>query len=228
MIMEKAMKESLIYDRASARVGVIVSSLLAKQRADDKVDLDNGEECDASYDVLIKDLKTLQSVYNTESDRLWQMAEKKSEWTRRAVEDLANAIVQKAVEDYEMAISGTQCEMEMASLEEFADKCDAGEYVLTKAKVNDLLKMVRKGHEEFVKYAKANADEIIAETKRIRSKREDIASSRFKCPMCGGAVFSELEYGVHRACCTGCYLSEVIRVEKKKVVKHDVYYGMRK
>ena len=127
MIMEKAIKESLVYDRANSRLRLFIEDLSAKQREYDKVDLENGEPLDQSYDILLNDLKTLQSVYNTESQRLWNMAEQKAEWTRHAVENLANAIVQRAVEDYEMAISGVPCEDEITSLERFADNCDQGE-----------------------------------------------------------------------------------------------------
>ena len=217
MIMEKAIKESLVYDRANSRLRLFIADLSAKQREDDKVDLENGEPLDQSYDILLKDLKTLQSVYNTESQRLWNMAEQKAEWTRHAVENLANAIVQRAVEDYEMAISGVPCEDEITSLERFADNCDQGEYVLTKARVHDLLALVRKGHKQFVKYANENGKEIIAETKRIRSKHGEITDSRYRCPMCGGALYTESQCGVHRVVCTGCYLSEVVQIDKKKV-----------
>ena len=225
MTLENAMRESLMYDRAASRLQVIISDLAVRQRSDDAVDVENGEELDESYDILLKDLRLIETSYNVESKRLWDMAEKKAEWTRHAVEGLANAIVQKAVEDYEMAISGTQCESEMSSLERFAEECDNGEYVLTKIKVKDLLAKVRKGHEKFVRHAKTFGDDIIAETAAIRKKHGDITESRYRCPMCGGALYTESQHGVHRVVCTGCYLSQVVKVEKKKPAHETRWRG---
>ena len=222
--LEKAMKESLLYDRAYGRMQLIINDMLAKQKADDSVDLENGEECEKSYDIMLKDLRMLANSYEIESKRLWTMVENKAEYGNRAMENLANAIVATAVEDYEMAISGIGCDEEKSMIEYFADQCDRGELVFTKLKVNDLLEQVRKGHKEFVKFAEKHGEEIIAETKRIRSQKGDLADSHYKCPMCGGGLYAQTQYGVHRVVCTHCYLSEVLKADKKKVILREQHY----
>lgn len=216
LTVDKAMRESLKYDRAYARLQVLISDLLANQRISDKEELAEGNQPDTSYDLLITDLKKLQTDYRAESGRLWKIAETNKDVHVKAYEDLANAIVQAAAEDYTMALCGGMNESKKMLIELFADACDRGELAFTKIKVHVILDRIRSAHEEFVKFVKENAREIVAETKARKAKHKPMSENSFRCPMCGGGLYEQSQYGIHRIVCTSCYMSAVINTEKKK------------
>lgn len=216
LTVDRAMQESLKYDRAYARLQVLISDLLSNQRISDKEELAEGNQPDASYDLLITDLKKLQMDYRAESGRLWKMAETNKDIYAKAYEDLANAIVQAAAEDYTMALCGGMNESEKMLIELFADACDSGELAFTKIKVHVILDRIKRAHEDFVKFVKAHGKEIVAETKERKAKHKPMSENSFRCPMCGGALYEQSQYGVHRIVCTSCYMSAVIKTEKKK------------
>ena len=216
MTVERAMEESLVYERAFARTEELIQDVCSRKREDGKIDKENGEKPDKSYDVLVSGLRSLQSQFRKESNRLWAMAESKAEFYDWAFEKLANAIIFRAVEDYEIAISGHGNSKEKLLIERFAEQCDNGEAPYTNLKVGSLLDIVCKRHEEFKKIANENGKEIIAETKAHRAAKVDLHNNTYRCPLCGGALYSYSQLGVHRVCCTGCCLSEIVKVDKKK------------
>ena len=104
--LDKTIEESCKYDRAYVRVQQIIGDLKEQKKDGDEIALESGEWPDTSFDIVIQDLQMICNVYNEESKRLWNLAEKNGEYKQENVENLCNAIVQKAVEDYEIAISG--------------------------------------------------------------------------------------------------------------------------
>lgn len=219
MTVERAMNESLVYERAYTNLGVFIRDLRARKNEDARFDLANGEEPDAAYDIILADFEKIKEDYGNESKRLWKMAEKKSEFYDWAFEDLANAVVIKAVEDYEMAVCGMRNDSEILLIEKFAESADEGEMIYTKLNVKVLLDRVKKAHEEFVKITKEHGTDILLETRRKRKAKDfDYTKNKYKCPMCGGGLFTQTMFGVHRVVCTGCYLSEVVKVDKKRVI----------
>lgn len=213
---EEFVDESLKYDRASSRMQVIIADLIERRRDDKRFDLHNGNTPDKAFDEMINDLKKLQKGYREESDRLWAKVELYKGVHRKAWEDLANAIVQMAIEDYERAISGKRDEEEKMLIEKFADNCDNGYMNLSKLKITALLQRVNRNHEKFVVYAHENAKGIIAETAQLRANHKEMRNGTYRCPNCGGTLYETVMYGIHRASCTGCFLSEIIKIDEKK------------
>lgn len=224
MILEKAIAESCKYERAYQRLDMILRTLNERKKSDDAVDLKEGDKPDESYDLMIEAFTKLRNEWRAEANRLWNMAESKAEYKPENVEALCNAVVLMAVQDYEMAISGAGNQSEKTLIELFADSCDSGEAVFTKLKVNVLLEKVRAAHEKFVEICKKHGTEIVAETKAMRANKKFNAENlkkdgEYKCPLCGGGLYDEIQYGVHRIVCTDCYLSHVVKTDKKKVYR---------
>lgn len=214
--LEQYIDESLKYDRAASRMQVIIADLFERRRDDKRFDLQNDNTPDVAYDVIINDLKNLQKGYREESDRLWAKVEMYKGVHRKAWEDLANAVIKMAVEDYERAISGNKDDNEKMLIEKFAENCDDGHMDLSKLKITAILQRVKRNHEKFVEYVHANAQGIIAETARLRSNHKEPRNGRYRCPNCDGTLYETVMYGVHRANCTGCFLSEIIKIDEKK------------
>lgn len=215
---EEFVEESLKYDRASSRMQVVIADLIERRRDDKRFDLSNGDAPDKSFDIIINDLKKLQKEYREESDRMWAKVELYKGVNRRAWEDLANAIVKMAIEDYERTISGKKSESEKMLIEKFAEDCDNGYMNLSKLKITALLKRVNLNHEKFIVYAHEHSKEIMEETARLKKLKKEARYSQYRCPNCGGGLYETVMYGIHRATCTGCFLSEVISIDKKKKI----------
>lgn len=215
---EEFVEESMKYDRAASRMQVIIADLLERRRDDKRFDLHNGDAPDKAYDIIINDFKKLQKEYREESDRIWAKVELYKGVHRRAWEDLANAIIQTAIEDYEHAISGKKSENEKMLIEKFAENCDDGYMNLSKLKITALLKRINLNHEKFVAYAHENAKGIIEETARLKKLKKEYRYCKYRCPNCGGGLYETVMYGIHRATCTGCFLSEIISIDKKKKI----------
>lgn len=215
---EEFVDESLKYDRASSRMQVVIADLIERRREDKRFDVNNGDAPDKSFDIIINDLKKLQKEYREESDRMWAKVELYKGVNRRAWEDLANAIVKMAIEDYERAISGKKSESEKMLIEKFADNCDNGSMNLSKLKITALLQQIDRNHEKFVVYAHQNAEGIIGDTARLKKTKKEMRYAKYRCPNCGGGLYETVLYGIHRASCTSCFMSEVIKIDEKKKI----------
>ena len=102
-------------------------------------------------------------------------------------------------------------------IDKFAELADDGFIPYTNLKVRAILDKVIRKHKKFVEIANENAREIIAETKSHRAAKVELTKNTYKCPLCGGSLYESSLLGVHRVCCTGCYLSEIVKVDKKKL-----------
>lgn len=208
MRVEQCMAESLMYERACQRLGVIIRDLAEARRASDLEHMEAGEDEDCSFAILLKGLGELKKDLEAESNRLWRMAESKKISYDWAFRQLLDGIVITAAQDYEMALSGEQDAEEKLRIEEFAE--------ILGTKVVCIMDRIKKNHAAFSKYAKTHSNEILLETKRLKKSGAPFTDSPFKCPNCGGGLHAESVNGIKRIVCTSCYLSEVVRGDNQK------------
>lgn len=217
MNYEQAMENSLHYERAFSWMTQIIHDLHILREDSNKKSEANNERPDASLYLILKDFERLQKEYRQRSDEAWKIAERNGEWYQRNCEDLANSIIAKAFEDYEIAISGiNRNESEIMLIEKFAELCDHGDVALTTQKIKPMLKRVDKAHEVFVMMVNEHKNEIISETKEKQENRNNnMENNKYRCPLCGGGLYAQTKYGITRIVCTHCYLSEVVKAKKK-------------
>lgn len=135
---------------------------------------------------------------------------------------LKNAIIERAVWDYEMLISEAPIpfghdtvarEMTIPAIKAFVKGTDAEEW---------LKKINRIYHEKFRPYAKRNYKRIVAdweEIKKLPTKYEQeqaMKTNRNKCPLCGNALRPMTICGLDVIGCNFCYLNVLMPRERKK------------
>ena len=113
------------------------------------------------------------------------------------IEDLAMAIVQRAVLDYVDALNYANKEHRI-EIEEWAD-AEEDTYLISGVRLNYILREARRKHHEF---------ERIAE-QHWRKKADKHGEVHFKCPFCGGTATIKKIRGIKAARCTcGCTWSK--------------------
>ena len=135
---------------------------------------------------------------------------------------LRNALIERAVYDYEMLISEAPIpigrdhvaqEMTIPAIKAFVKGTDTEEW---------LKKISRIYHEKFKPYAKRNYKRIIKDWKEIekienKTEREAaMKNSRNKCPLCGGTLKPVKICGLDAIGCSFCYLNILKPKERKK------------
>lgn len=155
--------------------------------------------------IFSDDLDDLKRKYRNGADTGWNNARKYTSVTDEPYENLANAIIERAVLDYEIALSYGD-KATKYSIEEFA----AGElcYSLTKLNVTEQLAIVKQQAEEYFKLVRKNYKAISAESAALRKAGKPFDRfGKYRCPLCGGRIYefqrarSRKEYH-----CTGCAL----------------------
>lgn len=209
MTAENCIRESMICERAFARVREVLWDLYASRKVDDKANLEEGAPLDRSYDLLIADLNVLKNKYYREAERLWELAESKNEFDRVGVRLLLDNIIIQAARDYEMALSGSKCDSEVYNIERFAD--------IMGSKITAIMARIKRNHGEFVTVSHRDFPSILAETKKNRALGLDMDQNTHECPNCGGRLYTKKNFDVYRVHCTRCDLSEIVRVDRKKV-----------
>lgn len=216
MTTHDLIRKSMLYERAYGKVNEILKMLQEQRKVDRKYSKMAHEEPDDSYDLVYDELAKVRFRFRNFSDDLWCGAERKGLFEKESVEELLSAVVLRAANDYEMAVSGGKNEKEMQRIEQFAEEDASG---FTKIPFSEVLVKIRKAQPEFARIARDNAKEIIAETDANRRKRRaDMSNNKYRCPLCGGGLYSQSKRGMtyHIICCTGCSLREVVSVAKRK------------
>ena len=147
--------------------------------------------------------------YEEKSEELWQQAKElgKPYVHRKNYENLANAILQSAIEDYEQLISGTLDEGS-EGVSKYEIEGLMREQTFVQLNMEELLSNIKSIYENrFIPYANAHKDEILSEWKKFDKQgltiEDRIKATKHHCPMCGGAM----RPGFAKVCCTTCYLS---------------------
>lgn len=148
-----------------------------------------------------------------ESERLWNEAKKlgRKNVRRDNYEDLANAILTKAVTDYEELISGTLSEgalgVSKKVIEDFLKDQN-----LVRLNMSDQLKYIcHTYYNKMIPYVKAHNREIAKQwddfDKLNYTTEERIRYSKHRCPVCGGSLRPIDRKNIYNIGCTGCSLS---------------------
>ena len=131
---------------------------------------------------------------------------------RNLMENLLNAIIERAVLDYERAL----CTSDMDTIREIERIAERGEIDFTDYHLEDILCDVRKKWKEFRNLALGREREIREMTEEFKKSvryRPDFTNFPIKCPLChGGVYFHKTKYG-NRIKCTSCGL--FVEVERK-------------
>lgn len=142
--------------------------------------------------------------------------------TMKNFEDLFNAVIMRAVEDYEYLISDDRSihipeSATVAEIRRFANE-QRGQRVDMVA----VLDRIDRKHKEFREYCKKNKDAILAETAAI-PKSSDFWSyllthGQFHCPLCGGIIHPDTRNPETQKffVCSGCKLNVKINKRGKK------------
>lgn len=208
------MDEALVYERAMSTASTIMSKLAQQRNENEKESKRNGEEPDKSYQLLIDALAEAKKRFRKESNRLWKLAEKDAEVPEYSVENLCNAIMRKAAEDYEAALCGGGSDGERLRIEKFAE-IGAEDY--TSVDFVAVLGRIRDTQPMFARMAKEHAKEIVEETKRNKKRNADNRKNTYRCPLCGGGLYAygKCDHGVQQIRCTGCNLFESVKYHMK-------------
>ena len=215
MTTEDLVNKSLEYERAYGKVSDLLLRVREQRNLDDRCSRISGDDYDASWGILIKELERLKGKYRHYSDELWAGAEKKGAFQKDAIKDLLSAVVLRAANDYELAVSGEGNAEEMSRIEWFAQNDATG---FTGIFLPDVLKKIREAQPKFAQVARENIKEIVDESELNRKNRKaDMSQNKHRCPLCGGGLFTQTRRGsaYQVVCCSGCSLREVVPMPKK-------------
>lgn len=203
--------ESMMYERAQSTASAIMNDLAAKRNENERYCKQSGDVPDGSFQLVIDALSKAKKGYAKESNRLWKLAEKNAEIYEPGVENLCNAIIQKAAEDYESALCGGGSESEKLRIEKFAEH---GADSYTGLDFRDILSRIRDAKPKFSKVVQEHAQEIINETNANRKNDGDNRNNKYRCPLCGSGLFAygKKVAGMQQIRCTGCAFWEGVNV----------------
>lgn len=193
------MAESLVFERAYSRVCRILNDVLEDKVRDAAMSKETGEPVDASYKLLADALGDVRDRFRNESDRLWRLADESTVKYERGYEDLFNAIVLRAAQDYEAKLCGCEDEANRKLLQMNPPECMLSQ---------KLMRRIREGHKKFERVIKERGKDIVEETLAARKEKRDLADNSVRCPLCGGGLyaFGKERGGVQQIKCTGCSL----------------------
>ena len=181
-----------------------------------------GEEVAIAYRMGFeeKDRESLKEKAR-ESERLWQEAKKlgKNNVTDKNYEDLANAILQRAVEDYEDLMCGTISPGATVNYESILGFLEDQTFVKLDM-IEQIERIKRIYHKKFIPYVDAHWKEIKEESKEFDEKKlrnEDrVLMTKHHCPLCGGALKPCQRRGGTAIGCTDCHLVHYIPFKMKE------------
>ena len=191
--------ESLLYERAYSRVCRIINDIMEEKNDDLAMSKETGEPADGSFRVLIKALINIRDTFRDKSDELWGRVDEISPKYERGYEDLFNAIVLRAAQDYEAKLCGYEDSTNRRMLE-----MNPPEHMLSEK----LMRRINAGHKKFEKVVTEHGKAITEETLAARKEKRDLDENSVRCPLCGGALYAygKTRGGVQQIKCTGCSL----------------------
>lgn len=156
--------------------------------------------------ILIEDLEKLKGEYREKAEESWAKVKASARVSDEPYQNLANAIVERAVLDYEIALSLGDKDTQ-ASIEKFAegDFC----FTLTKLDITEQLGVIKAKHKEYAKLVRDNYKAISADSAKIRKAGKPLERfSKYRCPLCGGRIFEAARPRSKRReyHCSGCAL----------------------
>ena len=157
-----------------------------------------------------------------ESEVLWQQAKQlgRAGVQRSNYEDLANAIIHSAVEDYEELICGSRSEG-THGVSKNAIEAFLREQEWVKLDMEDILEHIRDVYEnQFLPYATKHAMEITKQWDDFDKKRLEtdyrVRITKHRCPLCGGSLRPMGKGNHFNIGCTGCKLQAYLPGHKTR------------
>lgn len=207
---DELLKRSLIYERAKSMVEEAAQKVARDRKAHLKKIAETNEEFDPAYDLAFQELRAVQNQLGAKADELWKQMEQTTEKFGPGLQRLANAVLEKAAYDYEVALCEgfTDSEAEMRLIEKFAVQ---GAEMYTTLDFSEVLWRIRTVcKEEWLPTVK----KIVPELREEKTRR-----FRNKCALCGGGLYYVHAKGQSDLIrCTSCGLFYTV---KKERVKHD-------
>lgn len=156
--------------------------------------------------ILIDDLEKLKGNYRAKAEESWAKVKGAARVSDEPFQNLANAIVERAVLDYEIALSNGDKDTQ-ASIEKFAagDFC----YTLTKLDITEQLETIKERAGKFFESVQKNYKEISADSAKLRKAGKPLERfAKYRCPLCGGRIFEAARARSKRReyHCSGCAL----------------------
>lgn len=198
---------ALIYERAVDRINdLIVLNNKARKKEEARA-LKTGEEPDKSFGIVGYFLSNAKAEAKKVCDTYWKSVEKTAAFDQQNVENLCNAVVKLAALDYEQAIcrGGESGNTTMREIERFSKNGDSDTF--SAVDFDSVIARIQKGYVKFNEIVKTKGPDIIAETRRMRSKGNDeFTSASIKCPVCGRGLFhyGEPHGRTYHIKCSGC------------------------
>ena len=208
---DELLRRSLIYERAKTRIEEAAQKVARDRKAHLTEIAETGEDFDESYDLALSELRGIQHQLGAKADEYWARMEKETEMFMPGLERLANAVLESAAYDYEVALCDgfPDSAAEMRLIEIFAER---GAEVYTTLDFSEVLGQIRRVyHEEW----RPKVEKLVPELHDEPKPR-----FRHKCPLCGGGLYyvhCKGETDLVR--CTTCGL--FYQVKKKKAVRKD-------
>lgn len=207
---DELLKKSLIYERAKSRIEEMAQKVARERKAHLMEISVTGEEFDQSYDLAYQELQGISNQFGAKADELWKQMEQTTEKFGPGLQRLANAVLEKAAYDYEVALCEgfPDSEAEMRLIEKFAVQ---GAEMYTTLDFSEVLFRIRTVYKEkWLPTVKKIVPELLEEKTR---------HFRHKCALCGGGLYYVHAKGQSDLIrCTSCGLFYTVKKERKK---HD-------
>lgn len=205
---DELLKRSLIYERAKSMVEEAAQKVARDRKAHLKKIAETNEEFDQAYDLAFQELRAVQNQLGAKADELWKQMEQTTEKFGPGLQRLANAVLEKAAYDYEVALCEgfSDSEAEMRLIEKFAVQ---GAEMYTTLDFSEVLWRIRTVYK----------DEWLPTVKKIVPELREEKTRRFrnKCALCGGGLYYVHAKGQSDLIrCTSCGLFYTVKKERGK------------
>lgn len=211
--MNDLLKMSMLYEKAYIEVLNLIHALKKREDEDELIAINTGRQPSEHFLPVRNALTRLKNNYRSLSDDYFNMHKKSAEIDEDGIYNLANGIIERAVLDYEIAVSKRD-EIEQKKLEQWKD--DVGQSYTT-ADLDIVFEKVRSSHEKFAEIASENLLDIVDITNRLRRSGTVFSDPQnpYRCPMCGGGMYSntKTKHNAYLISCGTCMLSEVVAIE---------------
>ncbi len=203
---DELLQESLCYERARSRIEELIRVVGQDRKADTERSWKSGEDPDQSIDVVLDELRQAKINVSKKADEKWSEMGRCRARFSPGLERLANAVIVRAVEDYEETISSGKYTSEQISIEKFAEH---GAERFTTLDLVSVLRQVRGVYSnKFIPLCEEIWEELLA---------EKAPKFRHRCPLCGGGLYyAGRKHGGDRVRCNNCALFWLVPEEGKR------------
>lgn len=208
------LERSMNFEREFANVSRVITELKTHNANECNKARRNGEEPTDIYNEWLRRLTTAKQALRDESDRLYLKHRQAHEITDSyGATCLANAILERAAYDYEMALC-SDCEEAKYVMRDIEDFAVREGHLYTALDFPELLESIRDRHKRFCRKAHDEVLEIVLNTNKNRKHGlAEIKYNSHRCPLCGGGMYAKGKTkGYIKIACTNCNLSEVVEL----------------